>query len=52
MFVAKAAIKQPEVMVLKTLEEWDRKRKRRAKPRGEPVMVKLDDLEKTTMIGV
>lgn len=48
--VAKAAMKQPKVMVLEASEEWDRRRERRVEPRAEPVKVKLDGMKKTTLV--
>lgn len=39
-------------MILKALEERDRRRERKAKTRGELVKVQLNDSKKTTMVGV
>lgn len=51
MLVTKAAIKQPQVMMLETSKEWDRRKERRVKPIRESVKVELEGLEKTTMVG-
>lgn len=42
--------KQPEVMILKAPKEWDRRRERMVDLREELVKVKLDSLEKTTIV--
>lgn len=42
MLVAKAAMMQPEVMILETPEEWNGQREIRVEPMGAPVKVKLE----------
>lgn len=50
--MAKAALKQPEVMIIESLKEWDRQRERRAKPRKEPVKIELDGPKTTILVRV
>lgn len=49
MLVARVTMKQLEVMILETLYEWDRRRERKTKPKGELVKVELDESKKTTL---
>lgn len=51
MLVVRTIMKQPEVMILKTPREWDKRREKKTKHRKKPVKVELDGLEKTTMVG-
>lgn len=51
MLIAKAIIRQPEVMVLETTEEQDLRRERKTKPKVELLKVELDGTKCTTMVG-
>lgn len=51
MLMAKVAIKQPNVMILETPEEWYKRTKWRIECKGETVKVELDGSKKTTLAG-
>lgn len=46
MLVTRIIMKQPKVMILEALEEWDRRKERKAELRSEPINVELKGTEK------
>lgn len=51
MIVAGVVMKPLEIMILETFKEWYKRRERRTKQQKEPIKVKLDGPNRTTLAG-